>query len=456
MTAVARAHPSSQWALDPARVLRLDLGLALAVMVAAVYGRLFDDFQVPGIGLSYGQALVITLTVALLIQASLGEPVGEYRVGLFVIGTFCALGLVSLAHAQDRAAVMTELSGMIQNSFVFFAILLGVTTPRRLRSVIWALILGAAIVAAVNLWQLATGTYENHYWGLATGELEVIVGETIGQRIGGPGLGPNGLALMLTFCIPLAFDRWMNDPVRGLRWVAAGVTLLLVAGTMFTYSRNGFLTMMLLAVLIARHRRVPWRRIAVAGACAVALIAAFAPRDYIDRLATLVELGSGKVGSEQSLSVGRTSEYIVGVEMYGDHPVFGVGLGNYPSHYLEYSTPLGVDARRENRAPHSLYLQFAAELGAVGLAWLLVVVATALVGLRRGRRLLAASDHASAEMLAAIEIAFVAFLWFSLFRHVALPRYFLVPVALALAAPGAVGAFTVPMCRSDVAGNRSA
>jgi hypothetical protein len=413
-------------------------------MVAAVWGRLFDAFFVPVIGLSYGEALVIGMIVALIIQAALGEPVGDYRVGLFVIGTFCALGLVSLVHAKDPSAVRTDLTGMIQNSFVFFAILLGVNTPRRLRGVVWALIVGAATVAAVNLWQLATGTYDNHYWGLATGGLEVIVGETIGQRIGGPGLGPNGLALMLTFCIPLAFDRWMNDPVRGLRWLAAGLTLLLVVATMFTYSRNGFLTLILLGVLIARHRRVPWRRVVLAGACLAAIVAAFAPRDYIDRLATLVDLGSGDIGSEQSLSVGRTSEYLVGLQMYADHPALGVGLGNYPSRYLEYSRQLGADTRRENRAPHSLYLQIAAELGAVGLAWLLVVVATALIGLRRGRRSLAASDHPSAEMLAAIEIAFVAFLWFSLFRHVALPRYFLIPVALALAAPGAVGARNRP------------
>ena len=382
---------------------------------------------------------MIGVVAALLVQAALGAAVGEYRVGLLAIGTFCALGLVSLVHAADSQAVSKELTGMVQNSFVFFAILLGVTTPKRLRAVIWALIAAAAIIAAVNLWQLATGTIDNQYWGLATGNHEVIVGDRIGYRIAGPGLGPNGLALMLTFCVPLAFDRWMNDPERGLRWLAAGLTVLLVVGTMFTYSRNGFLTLVILAVLIARHRRVPWRRVALVLACGAAVIAVAGPRDYVDRLATLVELGSGRIGSQQSLSVGRTSEYRVGMQMYSEHPVLGVGLGNYRSRYLEYSTQLGADTRRENRSPHSLYMQFATELGAVGLAWLLVVVATALIGLRRTRRLLAASDPAGADTLAAIEIAFVAFLWFSIFREVALLRYFLIPLGLALAAPRAFG-----------------
>jgi O-antigen ligase len=455
MTPVGEARVDLRPSSAVARWLRLDLCALLGLMVAAVFGRLFDAYFVPGTGISYGQALVIAVVVALLIQAALGEPIGDYRVGLLAIGTFVALGLVSIVYASDPGVVVTELNGIVQNSFVFFAILFGVSTPRRLRSVIWGLIMGASIVAAVNLWQLATGTYDNHYWGLATGQLEVIVGEDFGQRIGGPGLGPNGLALMLTFCVPLAFDRYLNERARGLRWFAAALTVLMVVATMFTYSRNGFLTLILVAVVYARHRRIPWRRVLLVGAGAVALLAMIAPRDYVDRLATLVQLGSGQIGSQESLSAGRTSEYLVGLQMYAEHPVLGVGLGNYPTRYLEYSTQLGADTRRENRAPHSLYMQFAAELGALGVAWLLIVVATALVGLHRGKQLLVDSDPASSEMLAAIEIAFIAFLWFSLFRHVALPRYFLVPLALAFSAPGAVGAFTVPVPRRLLAAESS-
>jgi O-antigen ligase len=437
------------------RLIRIDVCVPLAVMVAAVYGRLVDDFSVPVVGLSFGEALVIGMVVLLLMQAAVGDPpVGEYRVGLMVIGSYCILGLVSLLHAEDTAATTRELTAMIQNSFVFFAIVLGVTNRRRLRAVLWALIVGAAIVAAVNLWQLASGTYDNHYWGLATGNLEAIVGDTYGQRIGGPGLGPNGLSLMLTFCVPLGYDRFVHEPTRRLRLLAGTLTVVIIIGTMFTYSRNGFLTLILVAVLIAIHRRTPWYRLALGAVCLAGLVLLFAPRIYIDRLSTLVDLGSGDIGTQQSLSSGRESEYRIGIEMYGDHPLLGVGLGNYPSRYLEYSTKLGADTRREHRAPHSMYLQFAAELGAVGLTWLVVVVATAWVGLRRGRRRLPESDHLGSEMLVAIEIAFVAFLWFSLFRHVALPRYFLIPIALALAAPGAVWASASPRRSQSVEDNR--
>ena len=43
--------------------------------------------------------------------------------------------------------------------------------------------------------------------------------------------------------------------------------------------------------------------------------------------------------------------------MFGDYPIFGVGPGNYPLHYLDYSQEIGLDPRLEQREAHSLYLE---------------------------------------------------------------------------------------------------
>lgn len=411
----------------------------MAFVVAAVFGRLFDDFDVPGVGISYGQFLVMGAVAVLLAEVALSRhPAGEWRVAMLLLAGYCVLGLLSIVYARDTAAVTDELIDIVQNSLVFVVIVGAATTPSRLRGVIWGVVLASGILAAVNLYQLATGSFDQTFWGLAGGERELLGDDRSSFRISGPGLGPNGLAHILTFAIPLALDRSLGETRWRLRVVAAGITVLLVVATMFTYSRNGFLTMMLLGVLITAYRRVPIKRALGIGAVAVVALAMFAPGAYTERLDTLTRLGSD-LGTTQSRSVGRTSEYVAGVQMYVDHPVLGVGLGNYPSRYLEYSEQIGLDTRREDRAPHSLYLQFASELGAIGLAWLGIVIAVAIVGLRRSRRAAAEhGDRASAATLGAIEIAFIGFLAFSLFRHIALHRYFFIPIALALAAPGAL------------------
>ena len=58
---------------------------------------------------------------------------------------------------------------------------------------------------------------------------------------------------------------------------------------------------------------------------------------------------------------------IVGLQMFADHPILGVGLGNYPLLYQQYSQRLGIDLRSEIRQAHNLYLEVAAETGLLGL-----------------------------------------------------------------------------------------
>jgi len=53
--------------------------------------------------------------------------------------------------------------------------------------------------------------------------------------------------------------------------------------------------------------------------------------------------------------------------MFADHPVVGVGPGDYPKLYRDYTRRIGSDPRYQ-REPHSLPLQIAAEQGLAGIA----------------------------------------------------------------------------------------
>jgi hypothetical protein len=123
--------------------------------------------------------------------------------------------------------------------------------------------------------------------------------------------------------------------------------------------------------------------------------------------------------------------------MFLDHPLVGVGAGNYSTHFARYADRVGSDARLyeepgEVNYPHSLYLEVAAETGAVGLAafgTVLVAAFASLVAARR--RLLAAGDPRTAALAEGVGLALVGLLVTGLFLHGQFPRYLYLLLGLA-------------------------
>ena len=97
-------------------------------------------------------------------------------------------------------------------------------------------------------------------------------------------------------------------------------------------------------------------------------------------------------GSEDAIQ-GRKSENLAALQMFRDHPLFGVGPGNYSSHYLSYSQRIGLDHRLAPREAHSLYLGALGETGIVGACALLAVLWLAVRGAWRGSARFAAATH---------------------------------------------------------------
>ena len=86
-----------------------------------------------------------------------------------------------------------------------------------------------------------------------------------------------------------------------------------------------------------------------------------------------VKLGWAKF-VEELTPAGRLGYWQAGLRMAGDHPLLGVGPGNYPSRSLEYrKTGIARDAEARND-PHSVYVGILAELGIAGAACLAAVL----------------------------------------------------------------------------------
>ena len=70
--------------------------------------------------------------------------------------------------------------------------------------------------------------------------------------------------------------------------------------------------------------------------------------------------------------------------MYFDHPILGVGIGNYPDAYPRYFITIFVDPLGH---AHNYYINIAAETGSIGLiVYLLFILATFVVAGRADRQ----------------------------------------------------------------------
>jgi O-antigen ligase len=186
-------------------------------------------------------------------------------------------------------------------------------------------------------------------------------------RAAGPFGEPTFFALSLAVLVPLALSLILRG--GAVRWLGYASTLALTAGAIAAGSRGAVVAIVLSVVLLAFGRE--GRRVRVAALVVLLGGAALIPV-FADQASS----------SAQRTVSGRATENLVAVEMFLEHPLLGVGPGEYQTLYRDYSRRVGDDARYERWA-HSLPLEIAAEQGAVGLiAWLtalLLVVRTVVV-----------------------------------------------------------------------------
>ena len=250
----------------------------------------------------------------------------------------------------------------------------------------------------------------------------------------------NYFALVLIIAVPLAVDWLVRERRLAKRLAGAG------AGRHPRRDRLHLLTRRhrrtrghraAMAAWIPRPKRMRWA--VAAGGTALVGAALVAPTDYGQRLAALGQVADvvhGDAPSESALR-GRLSEVTSAALMFVDHPVIGVGYGNFEEYYHRYARGLALDGRREERQAHSLYLEVAAETGVMGLLAFAALLAYPIAGLlrvlTRGCSARAARD---AQRVAAFGISLFGYLMGSLFLHLSYPRYFwlLLGIALGVAA----------------------
>jgi O-antigen ligase len=303
----------------------------------------------------------------------------------FIVWTILTLAWARVPGVAERPVKELVYAGL------GLLLLLGTIVERR--HVRWLVI---AFVAGATLSVL---------WGAAKGGLSVNGGEAAnaeGRFQAGAG-DPNYLAALLVPAIMLAGGLAVRRPF-GTRIVLALATAILAIGLAATESRGGIIgagVCAVAALVIWRGRR--GLILAFIGLAILATVAFF-----VANPAAWERIHAGNASGS-----GRVDIWKVAWRAMQDHPIFGVGIAQFPQvspHYvlqpgaLEYVN-LIVE---KHIVVHNLYLQLWVETGIVGLLLFLTLVLASLAAAWRAAK--AFDRQEDAEMSALARAAILALL----------------------------------------------
>jgi putative inorganic carbon (HCO3(-)) transporter len=436
----------------------LGAGVAVALLLAAVSLLRPETVTVLVVGVLYSNAAVLAVElhglpplVAVAVFIALGVPLAHRLLvqrqpfvlppALPLVVLFGALQAASAIAGGDMGTAGGEFAEFLLEGLGLFVLVTNtVVDPRTVRRAMWALLLVGALLGGLNLFQQVTGGFGNHFWGLAQlSDTTVSAGVEDGAgapRLAGPIGEPNRYAQVLVVLIPLGLVQVVSGRSLRVRLAATGVTALITAGVVLTYSRGAAVGLGMILLLAAAMRVLKARWLLLTGA-ALAAGVVLVPA-YARRLASLSAVTSAAdplaANRADGALQGRASENLAALLAMQDNPLLGVGPGGFPAVYQRYVSGLGVRPHEGEREAHNLYAGLGAELGILGLLCFLAVVAVVLRDLARARRVWQDADPERSVVATGFLLALVAYLATGTFLHLGYQRYFWLLLALAVSA----------------------
>lgn len=406
--------------------------LVVFILYTNAAGVAVQSYGVPGIAAQGVSALLVApLGHAVLVRR---QPIIITPALPWIIAFLLAQLLSTFAstHAQLAAA---DVQAFVAEGLVLYLLITNVIrTPEVLARVTWVLLAAGVALGIVSLIQQLSGNTSAFFSAVELGETS--------SRSAGPIRDPNFYAQVMLMLLPIGAVKSVTERVRAMRLAALACTTVIAVAILLSYSRGAALgaVAVLIGMFFLRYVRA-WHIPLIAVAIILGLVAF---PGYARRLATLEAagaalLGQASVGEADSSVRSRTIENLAALRSFTDHPLLGVGPGQFPRYYQSYANEIGVEVHLTDRAAHNLYLGLAAETGVLGVATFLTVIGVTLSQLNRARRLASAVRPELAHICAAFMLALVGYLVTSLFLHLAFERY----IWLILALSGATAALTL-------------
>jgi O-antigen ligase len=179
---------------------------------------------------------------------------------------------------------------------------------------------------------------------------------------------------------------------------------------------------------------------ALGGAALLVLAIIVALPEYVERVSTVGNLsnlasrGDGAIEADGSLR-GRFAQNIAAIVVFLEHPILGVGPGQFAKFYSKkYGNEVGTKRLISNRRAHNLYLEIAADMGIIGLTAFMMIPLFIVRQLWQLRRRLRTIRPDLAHLATAILLGIFGYFGTATFLQLSYQRYYWFLIALAGAA----------------------
>jgi putative inorganic carbon (HCO3(-)) transporter len=478
-TGLAGATTALGIAVVAVLVAQFDAGPALAVLVGAA--AVVTAWMYPGVATPLAVCLLYVnlpsaiggaIPAAQMFAASFALPLAIPLLHTLLKGarlifdrtfvlmlTYFAVLLVSAMGAVDWRVAALQIGEYLAEGLVLYWLLVqAIRTRVMLRRVMWTLALAGAFLASLTIYQQVSGDYGTQFGGLAKRQLRhdiaqaAIAGETGDQftptlnrstyirtshRAGGPVGDPNRFAQLLLIGLPWTVLLAYRSRSLIARNAAGLSAVLMFAGIGLTYSRGSFVTIGLMLVGLVLYRLVRPSRLLAGAAIATLIVLALAP-NYFQRMGTIFDataiVDDNSTANPDGAIRGRATEVLAALWVFAEHPILGVGPGQYTPFYSQkYQQQPEIQFRELSRPreAHNLYASIAAETGVIGLTAFLAIFVSLISRLIRARRYWVSRDPELAALAIACLFSLAAYLGTGVFLHLAYERYQTLLLALA-------------------------
>ena len=350
-----------------------------------------------------GTALMILLQAVRLrdsIRAYFRNPVTVCVVATTMMAVVCLVG------AEDRSLALDAVSTLVSLALLFTIVLILADTRQKVEILVWMLAVTSLVSSLILLTEIALGITLVAQSDAAT---TARTAEGFQRSSGGSDYNPTTAASMLLTGVVFAFAHMLTTPrLRGLMLVVVGLG---TAAIILSFARSAFLAYGIVVILLAwRHRRSRFLPVAmILGVICLVAAIPFIPVEYFERLGSIFGSGSGR-----DWTLGRRMTYnLIGMDLFLDNPLFGVGPGNFIHHFTDPSYRYMPGRTLLGRELHNMYLSVLVQYGLLGALPFLGMLGYAFAALRAVcRNPVDARMHAMALALA---YGFGAYLIASLF-----------------------------------------
>jgi len=353
----------------PLLCLRPMAGIHLFLMTLYVESSLTQDVLAMK---AIGAAILVSWLLNVAVRRTVRLNFNALTISMALLVSWCG---VTMLFAEDTHEALLRTFQFLQLAVA--ALMFGsvLDSVAKVRSVCAAIVLWTGISTIIALFM---------YYAGMTSVAQGLV------------LNRNALAMYVIVAIICAYVLYQASESPLLKAVYLSTFPIFFLGVALTLSRTG-LIMLVLALLLVWFRLARERRFFVIGStlAVLCLVSVFLPDVFWHRADTIVPA----IERQQDTFGLRVRIWKVGLEMVRDHPITGVGAGNFLLAFGRYAHGRFL---WRHLSPHNTFVGMAAETGLVGLSLLVLVLLFGMTTARGAMRLGGLAGNAGVRFFAVV------------------------------------------------------